>query len=476
MATQFLGTRYQSFKSDGTINNGGTVQFFEPNTSTHKQTYSDSSLTTENADPVVLNSAGCADIWYSGNADVTVYDSTGSIVDSFEDINPTELNEWVDGPAPTYVSATSFTLVGNQTNTFHVGRRVKTTNTGGTVYSTISAVAFTTVTTVTVVNDSGTLDSGLSFVQYSVISATNTSLPLGGSFNWSGNFNWSGISTFSGTIAGATPFVFEGTTSDAYETSLAITDPTADRTLTVQDLTGTISLCEPIIGASKGFTLKRNATNPNYQLDLAATAIVLHNTSNLALQLQTWSLTVDITASGANGLDTGAEANSTWYYVWAIYDGTNKRGLISTSSTAPTMPSGYTYKALVGAVYNSAGGNFLDFYQTGRDVYYAAAQSVLSAGVATTDTAITISGFVPTIAEKYKFHFSATNTGATDRVVYFGFIASNDAMNARVGGSTTGAQDTASQVEFPNISQGLYYHFSSVSSSSVDVYINGFTI
>ncbi len=36
--------------------------------------------------------------------------------------------------------------------------------------------------------------------------------------------------------------VFEGATADAYETSLAVTDPTADRTITFPNLTGTVAL------------------------------------------------------------------------------------------------------------------------------------------------------------------------------------------------------------------------------------------
>jgi hypothetical protein len=36
--------------------------------------------------------------------------------------------------------------------------------------------------------------------------------------------------------------VFEGATADAFETTLAITDPTADRTITFQDATGTVVL------------------------------------------------------------------------------------------------------------------------------------------------------------------------------------------------------------------------------------------
>ena len=54
------------------------------------------------------------------------------------------------------------------------------------------------------------------------------------------NITFSGILTLSGTIAGATPFVLEGTTADDFETSIAVTDPTADRTITIPDVTGTI--------------------------------------------------------------------------------------------------------------------------------------------------------------------------------------------------------------------------------------------
>jgi hypothetical protein len=99
--------------------------------------------------------------------------------DNIAGINDTAVtqDQWVNGPTPTYVSATSFTLVGDQTSTFHIGRRIKTSNTGGTVYSTISDSAYTSLTTITVVNDSGVLDSGLSEVDYSLLSAINDAVP-----------------------------------------------------------------------------------------------------------------------------------------------------------------------------------------------------------------------------------------------------------------------------------------------------------
>ena len=38
--------------------------------------------------------------------------------------------------------------------------------------------------------------------------------------------------------------MFEGATDDAYETTLVVTDPTADRTITLPNLTGTVSLLD----------------------------------------------------------------------------------------------------------------------------------------------------------------------------------------------------------------------------------------
>ena len=53
--------------------------------------------------------------------------------------------------------------------------------------------------------------------------------------------------TFTGTmddsgvvLSGASPLVFEGATADAYETTLTVVDPTADRTITIPNETGTL--------------------------------------------------------------------------------------------------------------------------------------------------------------------------------------------------------------------------------------------
>ncbi|HTD89233.1 MAG TPA: hypothetical protein VK663_01105 [Burkholderiales bacterium] len=159
---------------------------------TKQNTYTDSTGLVANTNPLVLNALGepSTEIWFTtGQSYKMVYaPSTDTdpptspiwTIDNLTGINDTTttIDQWVSFTgAPTFVSATSFTLAGDQTSTFHIGRRVKTTNSGGTIYSTISNAVFGAVTTVTVVNDSGTLDLGLSAVSYGLLSYQNPSIP-----------------------------------------------------------------------------------------------------------------------------------------------------------------------------------------------------------------------------------------------------------------------------------------------------------
>ena len=97
--------------------------------------------------------------------------------------NSVEWIEYGDGAGtytPAYASSTSFTIAGtNVTSVYHVGRRVKVVaSTPGTIYGSITAVAFSTNTTVTVAWDSGSLsDEAITSVHIGAISASNTSLP-----------------------------------------------------------------------------------------------------------------------------------------------------------------------------------------------------------------------------------------------------------------------------------------------------------
>jgi len=170
---------------------GGKIWVYLAGTSTPATTYSDKAGLVPNTNPIVLNSLGVnvqGSVWLTGGSayKFVITDSLGTLqrtIDDVSGVNDTTVaaDQWVVYQGvPTYVSATSFTVPGDQTQIFQVGRRVKTTNTGGTAYGTITNSVYSAPnTTVTVENTSGVLDSGLSSVSYGLISVLDTSLPPG---------------------------------------------------------------------------------------------------------------------------------------------------------------------------------------------------------------------------------------------------------------------------------------------------------
>jgi len=189
----------QFIDANGNPYSGAKLFTYESGTSTKTTVYKDSAGASSHANPIILNTKGepadgsgvAYPIWQDGGgvavkyvlapstdtdppvAAISTWDNIPAINDTYSTID-----QWVAGPTPTYVSGTSFTVASDYSSTFHVGRRVKTTNSGGTIYSNITAVSYAAgVTTVTVANDSGNLDSGMSAVWHGMISSINSSLP-----------------------------------------------------------------------------------------------------------------------------------------------------------------------------------------------------------------------------------------------------------------------------------------------------------
>ena len=59
---------------------GGLVYLYEPNTTNPITSYSDSGATVENANPVVLDAAGRANIWVTRDCDVRITDRNGALI------------------------------------------------------------------------------------------------------------------------------------------------------------------------------------------------------------------------------------------------------------------------------------------------------------------------------------------------------------------------------------------------------------
>lgn len=85
--------------------------------------------------------------------------------------------------------------------------------------------------------------------------------------------------TITGAVFNDGSVVFEGATADAYETTLAITDPTADRTITFPDSTGTVALTSGVINntltTTTGDTIYASSANTPARLAIGTQNQVL---------------------------------------------------------------------------------------------------------------------------------------------------------------------------------------------------------
>jgi hypothetical protein len=147
----------------------------------------------------------------------------------------------------------------------------------------------------------------------------------------------SGISTFSGTIAGASPLVFEGATADDFETTFAITDPTADRTITFQDATGTVAyLASPTF---TGTPLAPTAAADTNTTQIATTAFVMTEIGDYlttSTAASTYAPIASPTLTGTPAAPTAAADTNTTQIATTAFVMTELGDYLTTSTAAST--------------------------------------------------------------------------------------------------------------------------------------------
>lgn len=427
--------KVQFFTDSGLPLAGGLVYTYEPGTTNNKASYTDSTGATANTNPVVLDSAGRASIWLSGFYRIDVYTSAGALVYSVDNVSSmsassTTTSQWmVQGFALTYIGATQFSVPGDQTATLPAGTRIQATVTAGTITGTItasSAGGAPVITTVTVLWDSGALDTGLSAIYTGIITVTTSSMPIlpvlaktasypltmldinkictmtsataqsftlpaanavpSGAWYRIKNLG-AGILTVVGTVDGTT-----NPTMSTNEDALIYSNGTAwyksnPSSAMIRDV-------------FRNLRIVNSSSASNIKLDITCDEVVCQNTSSQAVRVTMLSQIADITITGVNGLDTGAEASSTWYHIWAIATADlTARVLLSVSSDAPTLPAGYTHRAYLGAVYNNAASNLYPITQWDKRVVTESI-TVLSGGIANTPTSVSLAGAIPLTAKQ----------------------------------------------------------------------------
>ena len=177
------------------------------------------------------------------------------------------------------------------------------------------------------------------------------------------------ISTDNHVFSGGS-IIFEGATDDSFETTLAVTDPTADRTITLPNATGTISLTDATETLTNKTLTSPTLTSPVFNTALSGTAVkdedgMDSNSATALVTQQSFKAYVDnqitaqdldiapdsgtgqsidlnsetLTFSGGSNIASSASSNTVTFAISDVVQLTASQTLTNKTFTSPTIDS-----------------------------------------------------------------------------------------------------------------------------------------
>lgn len=211
------------------------------------------------------------------------------------------------------------------------------------------------------------------------------------------------------------------------------------------------------LGGVKGLVLSNNASTPNTKITISFSQAVLVSSVGTPFFTTVSPQVIDLTTTGAGGMDTGARPTSNWVYCYLISTGSGANTLATQnppSTGGPGLPGGYSYFVYVGAMFCDGSQNLLRTKQLGRDTQYTVTSATNTANLPAmasgtvgsisvpTWVAVGVSPFVPATAGKIKLavHADQANcnvmlapnnnygpTVSTTNPPYYGIVGSTSA-------------------------------------------------
>ena len=135
--------------------------------------------------------------------------------------------------------------------------------------------------------------------------SSHSNVDIPGTLDVTGVATFDSTTTFVGNATFNGSIIFEGATADANETTLTVTDPTADRTITLPDATTTVAG----LAVAQAFT-KGQAGTPVALTDASSVAIDLSLANNFTLTLagnRTLAAPTNVTAGQSGVIVCDAE-------------------------------------------------------------------------------------------------------------------------------------------------------------------------
>lgn len=418
------GPKPQYVDSTGLPASGYKVFFYVAGSVNTKQnTYTDATGLSANTNPVLLNSLGeppSGIFFTAGQSYKAVFalptdtDPPSSplwTIDNIKGINDTTVtqSQWVAGPAPTFVSATSFTLAGDQTSTFTVGLRLQITDAINTKYATVTVSSYDgiSLTTITTVNDGGlSLVSPLAAVSYGLLSPTSISIPR---------------------------FIQAGT-------NITVTYDSSGRPVINNSYTNPYIVPRAYLA---GLTLSNASTSSGSMVIAAGMATDSTNTTLMALPSAYTKTTAAWTlGTGVGGLDTGSVSVNTWYHWYEIerVDTGVVDCIFSLSASAPTLPANYTIYRRIGSGFVDTTLHWVNFTQDG-DLFELSVPVLETTSATPGTSAVTLT--LANVPTGVNVRAILNNGTQATQLVYFSDLATTDAAPSATAaplgtGGTTG--------------------------------------
>lgn len=316
----------------------------------------------------------------------------------------------------------------------------------------------------------------------------------------SGAMTISGNKTFSGTNTHSGPNTFSGAVNITGQANLGrASDPGSPNDGDVWYNTTSDAFKVRIDGATKTLIAGLPINYINGPVPVYATAATITIPAGLRVRSSDdtddlvvgSNITLDLSASGAAGLDTGSEASSTWYYAYLIKkssDGTVSAVFSTTNEAASgsiTYPTDYDLKRqLPIAIRNDGSSNIRPFRITGgwprmpKMTYTAfndgaaAGYTVLNGGSATSFTAVNLASIVPPISKACDLTINTSGTTSASMKIR---ETGSGADGYRVGKVDGSGSQVNSFSDMPCAGQSIDY-LTGDAASSLTLSVAGFTV
>lgn len=177
------------------------------------------------------------------------------------------------------------------------------------------------------------------------------------------------------------------------------------------------------VGAARyttGFSAPTSAYEcADTSVSVTANSINMWNsTTKRAKEWYDVSSTVHLSDSGAGGKQSDLSypnLTNTWWYIYAISNGSTN-AIFASTSASPTLPDGYTYSKWIGCFwerYTSSTVLSTLLYQYNGTIYMDQGVAFLSSGALTTWSEVSYAAFVPTGASEVLIFAHASVSGAS---------------------------------------------------------------